>query len=248
MEPDVLMRIHLNPLVAFFADPAWSGFQRADPTVQAAVDFLCDPATESSLDAIISRYKEIKDEPQSLFAAPNEPAILQKLVWPLRNAKSSYMLGNYLGTIALCGMVAEMIAILLFDMSNPRFQQGEMSENTQQALFGSAFEKLGQDRRVAVLRAYGLIDDQAKSRFDEIRTLRKRYLHLWSHAHDTLKADAVKCYQSTLATVVAILGQDVQDGQLCLNPSLAKYLQERGMLHQANESEEAGQSDRAASQ
>ena len=68
--------------------------------------------------SLIKRYKEISKEKVRFFAAPAEERILNKLVWPLRNAKASYMVGNYLGTIALCGMVSEMVAILLFDISD----------------------------------------------------------------------------------------------------------------------------------
>lgn len=232
MQRDVLIPIFVNPLVAFFADPNWKAMQQDAPTLEAALEYLCDPNVDSSLDAIITRYKEAKDDPRGLFAAPNEPQILEKLVWPLRNAKSSYMLGNYLGTIALCGMVAEMIAILLFEMSDLRFQNGPMTDAAQKALFGSTFEKLGQDRRVAVLHGFGLVNDATKSQFDQIRTIRKRYLHLWSHGHDSLAADAVKCYQAALGVVVTVIGQDIKDDRIVVNPNLVKYLRERGLIQQ----------------
>lgn len=243
MERDVLIPIFVNPLVAFFADPNWEAMQQDAPTVEVAIKYLCDPNVDPSLDAIITRYKEAKDEPRGLFAAPNEPQILEKLVWPLRNAKSSYMLGNYLGTIALCGMVAEMIAILLFEMSDLRFQNGPMTDAAQKTLFGSTFEKLGQDRRVAILHGFGLVNDATKSQFDAIRTLRKRYLHLWSHGHDSLAGDAVRCYQAALGVVVTVLGQDIKNGRIVLNPSLVKYLRERGLIKQDATPEMAEQTD-----
>ncbi len=58
------------------------------------------------------------------------------------------MVGNYLGTIALCGMVAEMVAVLLYEISNFSLKNRPMTEQDQTSVFGSKFEKLGQDRRV----------------------------------------------------------------------------------------------------
>jgi hypothetical protein len=42
---------------------------------------------------------------------------LDRLVWPLRHAKASYMVGNYLAVIALTGMVAEMVALLQWEVA-----------------------------------------------------------------------------------------------------------------------------------
>jgi hypothetical protein len=69
------------------------------------------------------------------------------------------MVGNYLAVIALCGMVAEMVAILHWELSEPKLNGQPMS----------AFEKLGQERRVRVLSAYGILSDgQSRLRDDSI--------------------------------------------------------------------------------
>jgi hypothetical protein len=54
-------------------------------------------------------FHQISPEPVRLVAVPAEQRILDKLAWPLRHAKASYMVGNYLAVIALYGM-AEMVA------------------------------------------------------------------------------------------------------------------------------------------
>lgn len=178
---------------------------------------------------MVARYQEISVEKTRLFVAPAEDRILEKLVWPLRHAKSSYTLGNFLGTISLCGMVAEMVAILLFDITEPKINNRQMEKRDQEALFGRAFEKLDQNRRVEVLSAYGMIDEQTKQAFDLIRTTRRLYLHLWSQDHERLANDAVAVFQAAVLLVVRVIGQDVRDGKIILNPALTKYLERTGV-------------------
>ena len=140
--------------------------------------------------------------------------MVDKLVAPLRHAKSSYMVGNYLGTIALCGMVAEMLAILLWDLAGAELGGKPMTVKDEDALFGSAFERLGQDRRVRVLDAYGQISVPVKADFDLLRSVRRKYLHLWSQDHDRLPADAIEVYRACLRLVAAVrLHHHRSDGQ-----------------------------------
>jgi hypothetical protein len=134
------------------------------------------------------------------------------------------MVGNYLGTISLSGMVAEMVAMLLWEITDAQINGRPMAKADETLLFGSKFEKLGQERRVAVLSAYGIIDDKTKSDFDKIREIRRRYLHLWSEEHDRLPTDGVRSFHAAVSLVVTALGQDVQEGRFVLNPRLVRYL------------------------
>ena len=67
------------------------------------------------------------------------------------------MLGNYAAVIAVCGMVAEMLAIFLWELSSVKLDE--------KLVFGCKFKKLRQERRVKMLqlskngkRATGWID------------------------------------------------------------------------------------------
>ncbi len=79
MDRDVLIPIFVNPLVAFFADPDWKAMQQDAPTVEAALEYLCDPNVDSSLDAIIARYGKRKDEPRGLSRHPTNLRYLKNL-------------------------------------------------------------------------------------------------------------------------------------------------------------------------
>ncbi len=110
-----------------------------------------------------------------------------------------------------------------------------MSEQNQSSVFGHTFEKLGQDRRVQILYAYGIIDDKLKNAFDKIRTKRKRYLHIWSQDHDHLPADAIETYNAAILIVVSAIGQDLKEGKILLNPNLVRYLDQKGIKGNKNE-------------
>jgi len=112
MTNDKTIAIRLNPLAFLEVDEPWASALKRDITPEALISYLCSLDITSDIPSIVSRYKEISTEPQRLFAAPNEERIIRKLVIPLHSAKASYALGNYLGTIALCGMVAEMVTLL----------------------------------------------------------------------------------------------------------------------------------------
>jgi hypothetical protein len=156
------------------------GAQATDiPQPDRLLDYLYAPEVDRSPAAFVARYKEIAAVPDPFPIVPAEPTILQKLVWPLRHAQGSYALGNYVGCIALCGMVGEMVAIILWDISKVSLQGQAMGEAQQRAMFGSTFERLGQERRVDVLHALKLVDDTTKA-FDRLRAIRRKYLHLLS--------------------------------------------------------------------
>ena len=197
------------------------------PAVERLFDYLSAPELDRSPEAFVSRYRELSD---SLFAAPAESNLLAKLVWPLRHAKGSYALGNYLGCIALCGMVGEMVAILLWDIAKIPLDGHPMTEAQQRALFGSTVERLGQERRVQVLHTMKLMDDKAKDAFDQLREIRRKYLHFFSHSHEQIAADARKAFECAMSAVLIVLGQTVTNGSMALRADLMAYLTEHGLV------------------
>ncbi|HET8540109.1 MAG TPA: hypothetical protein VFL83_09595, partial [Anaeromyxobacter sp.] len=162
------MRAWINPLRCIpIALP-----QPGDPPTPGAgplLHYLFDQQAERTGEAFVRRYREVEHVAAAFPFAPDEPSVLQKLVWPLHHALGSYCLADYLGCVALCGMVGEMVAILLWEISPYPRGTPPLGEREARQLFGSSFEKLGQERRVDVLRAFRLIDDATKTAFDELR-------------------------------------------------------------------------------
>lgn len=229
MKEDNLIAVWVNALQFLEVDEPWATACDRPATSETVLEFMCTPGLDAGLESLLSRYQEISVEKHRLFAAPHEERILEKLVWPLRHAKASYIVGNHLGTISLCGMVAEMIAILLTEISGFTINDQPMTRANQGALFGGRFEKLGQQRRVQILHAFKIIDDEIKDAFDLIREKRNKYLHLWSHDHNRIRSDAVEVYCAAVSIVVNVLGQDIREGKILLNPALMKYLERSGV-------------------
>lgn len=105
-----------------------------------------------------------------------------------------------------------------------------MTEEDEKALFGTTFERLGQYRRVRILKAYGMIESDVADDFDTIRRTRNQYLHLWSHEHSRLPEDAVDCFHAAIRLAIEAIGQDFKDGRVVLKPALVKYLEQKGMF------------------
>ncbi len=219
----------VNPLAFIEIDEPWASSTPATPTLEAVLRFLCPADEPVDIEKLLSRYREISTEPVRLILAPAEQRILDKLIWPLRNAKASYMIGNYLATISLSGMVAEMVAMLMWEITDSQISGRTMTKEDEKRLFGSEFEKLGQERRVSVLSAYSIIGGAMKADFDNIRQIRRHYLHLWSKDHDRLPSDGIKCFHAAVSLVVGAIGQDVREGRLILNPRLVHYLERKGL-------------------
>ncbi len=227
MSDEIMVTCQINPLAFLEADEPWASSSGDKPTFESVLRFLCPVGESADIDRLLARYREISTEPVRLFLAPAEQRIMDKLISPLRNAKASFMVGNYLGTISLSGMVAEMVAMLLWEITDAQINGRPMTKADETLLFGSKFEKLGQERRVAVLAAYGIIDDKTKLDFEKIRQIRRRYLHLWSEDHDRLPTDGVQSFHAAVSLVVTAIGQDVdkQTGRFVLTPRLMRYLQ-----------------------
>ena len=80
-----------------------------------------------------------------------------------------------------------------------------------------------------ILVAYRMIDPMARGRFDTVREIRRKYLHVWSQDHETLAKDARSGFHAAVALVTTIIGQDIKDGKMLLNPQLVKYLERQGL-------------------
>lgn len=224
MSDEKLINGVINPLAFLEVDLPWASLNGAKPTLESVLRYLCPLGEDFAIEKLLDRYREISTEPVRLFFAPAERRVLDKLIWPLRNAKASYMVGNYLGTISVAGMVAEMVAMLIWEMAETHINGRRMSKAEEELLFGRDFEKLGQERRVSVLSAYGLIDGETKSNFEKIRQIRRQYLHLWSQDHDQLPTDGVQSFLASVSLVLTAIGQDVREGRFILSPGLARYL------------------------
>ena len=221
-----------------FTEAEWA---RADNAAsispEAILRFLCPPGTLADASSLVDRYKRISAEAAKLCVVSVELRILEKLVWPLRAAQASYILGNNLAVIALCGIVAEMVAVLLWRSAEAKIDGKKFSRRDEKALFGSDFESLGQYRRVKILVAYGIVVRPVEQLFDTIRSKRNQYLHRWSKDHESLSKDAEECFHAAVGVVRETLCLDDFDDMFLLEPNLMKFLRQRGTYQPVSDSQ-----------
>lgn len=188
--------IWVNPLRFFSLEGQPFNADNAEIDYQKLINDLRGADDDKTIGKVRERYKLLTNYDSNLFIVPVNNVILEKLVWPLRSAKQAFCLGNYLGCIALCGTVAEMITIFLFEIANITINGVKLDDSAQRKLFGNTFEKLGQERRLEILEIYGILNKKLVQEASQIRGIRKTYLHILSKEFANLEKDAENVYKS----------------------------------------------------
>jgi hypothetical protein len=240
MNNDRLAKMFINPLdfvdVEFYQNQIIS-----KPSLEDTIAYLCGHDPHHDIDSLLRRYREIDLAQTDRFQiAPFDPQFMARIVEPLAQAKGSYMVSNFLGTIALCGMVCEMLTLLLFEVLPIHLGGQPMNETDQERMFGASLERLRQDRRVKILLVFRLIDDKIKGDFDCVRILRNKYLHVYSVASADPAKDACQAYSKTVSLVVNTLGYSIQNGKVHFRPEFMQYLEKKGIFQepQSNETQQ----------
>lgn len=219
----------IDPLAWPEVDPKIAKARRLILDETSALRFFCTPGTKADLEDIVERYRQINDEEKDgPLVAPGMNQILEKMVWPLRNAKANFAAGNYLATIALCGIVTEMVALLIFEVADPQFNGTPLDGQAQERLFGRKFEDLEQSRREAVLFGLGLISLDQKSHFGKVREIRRKHLHLFDYDPEEAREDARTIYNRAYMLFFSV-GPVDPEKYWELTPGFQRYLKKHGI-------------------
>lgn len=221
----------INPLVFIEADDRFNfGNPSRQLTAEAVLRYLASETFIPEMDNIKKAYAHIAKSATRLFAVPAEYKILEKIIRPLKNALGSYMIGNSFETIVLCGTVAEMTAIFLFEI-NEITTNGKPATNEEEARENLArFESFSQKDRIKRLHEYGLIDDVTKEKFDFVRTTRNGYIHSLSKTLENSAPDADKVFNATLEIFLKVSGLEVNNGKMILNQKIIDYLRKKNLI------------------
>ena len=208
----------VNPLKILEWEPGYQFPGRPDnPTEERLLEALCSLDVPSDMSAFRTRYVEVSKVDESVFAALWTPEIRVNLLGPLRQAKMNYILGNYVGSVTLCGIVAEKVAILVHAMYEP--------DEHKRDKFNTRWT---QAKRVERLKEARLIDERSKEDFDHIRKARRSYLHHWNSPEDATHERAVQAYAAATRLFLSVLGVIIADGKANLHPKLWQYLEATG--------------------
>jgi len=175
---------------------------------------------------ILERYVEATTEESHTAIVPHTKEIFERLLKPLKSAKKNYCLGEYSATIALCGTVGEMLAILLWKINDVRLKGKPFTEQDEIGIFGSSFENLGQDKRLKILKTFGHVTETQYNSFDIIRKSRKPYLHLWTTDLKNEQGDALDVFKKSFQLFKEVTGIGLADaGTVKVNPLLMKLFE-----------------------
>ena len=206
--------------------PFWPDNEPIDPTFLVK-DLLLDFSSEF-LENIRKRYWLLTTPELDIFVVPNEKKILEKLVWPLRKAKQAFILSDFLGCIALCGMACEMAIIFLFELAAIQATGKPLSAKQQKELFGSTFEKLGQEKRIQALHEAKFLGEELAKDADTVRKIRRQYLHFLSKSYSRIEKDAEDAYKASFSVVKSLVDLPISnEGKIIIPKHLTNYLRKK---------------------
>ena len=213
------IRGFINPLMIFEWDPAFNVKSDNNPRPELLLQRLCSLNVLSDMSELKRRYRRVSKNGQTLPFSFEEPEIKENLFEPLRQAKMNYVLGNYVSTIALCGIVAEKLAILIHRM------------NTRDEAKRAEFEKcFGQGRRLERLKELRLINKQSASDFGNIKAARNEALHHWNIPEKRTAQRAAQSFAFAIRLVLDTIGFKFVNGAFVPSPGVSRYLKERGEI------------------
>ncbi len=115
------------------------------------------------------------------------------------------------------------MAIFLWRSANITIKGQPMTDGQEIKLFGYTFEKLGQERRIDILHAMSTIDEKQLQKFNDIRGLRRRYLHYWDPS-ETEQKDALRITKISLGLAKDIADIQLDQGKIkSVSPSLLRW-------------------------
>ena len=217
--------VFVNPLKIIEWEPRFHPQQSSETlALRPMLYSLCSLDAPSDIPECRNRYEQLSEFDHSLFVSIEEPEIKKNLFDPLRQAKTNYILGSYVGSIALCGIVAEKLAILIFIINKP--DQNELRNFN---------ERYSQEDRVERLKTARFIEKQSEIDFTFIRKSRRSWLHHWNTSEERTAAEAVQTYAAATRLVKAATDFRFVNVALTMNPKLWEYLECKGVISARDE-------------
>jgi hypothetical protein len=202
--------------------------ERIDPAM--LVRDLCRDSPTDALEAIKKRYLKLSTQDLDIFIVPAESLILEKIVWPLKSAKEAFCLADFIGCVALCGMVCEMAIVFIYDLAASLWDISYLDAKYQEIFADRKYERLGQERRIKTLRELGAITDEVAADANTVRRVRREYLHFLSKGYDRLEEDACEAYIAAFRVIRSLVALPFgEQGKLTMPAHLKSYLELKGV-------------------
>ena len=173
---------------------------------------------------LLKRNDRFRKEVASLNALPFNPDLHAKVIAPLKQAYGAFVTGNYLSTLAQCGMIGEMIAIFDFEVGASGSRAEPIDPKKGKPITLKRFEELGQEARISILLHNRFIDSSCSESLGKIRNTRNNYLHLWSQSHQQVENDAYQVLCEAIKLIKATFFLLDQEQKTKIKPEVGRYL------------------------
>ena len=173
---------------------------------------------------VLDRYVEISGKETYTAIFPHTDKLFERFLVPLKSAKRTYCLGEYLACIELSAHLGEMLALLLWQITPISFNGKPLDVQTEKSIWGGEFEKMGQEKRIDLLKVFDAISNEDEQMLDFLRVTRRQYFHFWSASTEHIKDDALECFLKITTLVQRVLKIEYENGAVKLNPLLDAYL------------------------
>jgi hypothetical protein len=173
---------------------------------------------------VLERYVKVSEKGPYIPIFPFTEKLFERFLVPLKSAKRLYCLGEFLAAIELSAHLGEMLALLLWQITPTVLNGKQIDEEKEKALWGRTFEKMGQEKRINLLDAFGVLAVSDKKLFDFLRETRRKYFHFWSATTEKIESDALQSFLKISSLVQSILKIKYKDGAVIINPLLEAYL------------------------
>jgi hypothetical protein len=173
---------------------------------------------------VLERYVEISSKESYTAIFPHTDKLFERFLVPFKAAKRTYCLGEYLACIELAAHLAEMLALLLWQITPVSLNGKSVDVQMEKSICGSEFEKMGQEKRIDLLKVLGAISNDEEQLLDFLRAIRRKYFHFWNTSTERIREDALESFLKLAALVQLVLRIEYENGAVKLNPLLDAYI------------------------
>jgi len=225
-DPPRLMPVCFQPLVWPAGEKLLAEILVQQPSAENLLAFLRGPAAPTvALPELHARYADVSQHDRLLLALPDHPLVRNNILVPLHSAKAAFVLGHYVSCIALGGMVAEMLAVFRFEITQP-------SAKLRSRLSDREFGRLGQEKRIDLLAQLELIDTPTARVFTGVRGRRRRYMHLLRKHDRQAAGDAKEVYKGAVELTRRVMGVGLSGTSITFHEDVIRLLRDAGLLEE----------------
>lgn len=222
---------YLGPLITISPDDFLNaaGLQGEINRQELASFFGIKPADLNQ--DLVRKYTEVTPKQHHQFITPAHEKIKVRILEPLRNAKKSYCNDEYVTAIALCGIVGETMAHVLYQLYETKIGEVVITSDIEESIFGRKFDELGQMRRIEVLSKLGYVAKDQEKILRDLQQTRRPYMHWWNlgKTTDKVRNDARQCVVDATRLFSSVFDIKLADaGSISIDGKVEAFLERVG--------------------